>query len=77
MLQDVESFVLIARSMGPAELLDYDRDNEGLVVEEGLTTPMSPSSRALNIPVVGGIRYLLSQIEEGAPESSTVMRASS
>ena len=68
-LQDVESFVLIARSMGPAELLDYDRDKlRGLVVEEAsYNSHVAIVARALNIPVVGSIRYLLSQIEEGAP----------
>ncbi len=68
-LQDVESFVLIARSMGPAELLDYDRDKlRGLVVEEAsYNSHVAIVARSLNIPVVGGIRYLFSQIEEGAP----------
>ncbi len=49
-----EDMILVARSMGPAELLDYDRSRlRGLLLEEG-----SPSShvcivaRALNIPVV-------------------------
>ena len=35
-LESIDSFVLVARSMGPAELLDYDREKlRGLVVEEG------------------------------------------
>lgn len=49
-----DDMILVARSMGPAELLDYDRSRlRGLLLEEG-----SPSShvcivaRALNIPVV-------------------------
>ena len=68
-LELIDSFVLIARSMGPAELLDYDREKlRGLVVEEGsYNSHVAIVARALNIPVVGGIRYLFSQIEEGAP----------
>lgn len=49
-----DDIILVARSMGPAELLDYDqRRLRGLILEEG-----SPAShvcivaRALNIPVV-------------------------
>ena len=64
-----EGFVLIARSMGPAELLDYDhRRLRGLVVEEGsYNSHVAIVARALNIPVVGGVHYVLSQVEEGAP----------
>ena len=64
-----EGFVLIARSMGPAELLDYDhRRLRGLVAEEGsYNSHVAIVARALNIPVVGGIHYVLSQVEEGAP----------
>ena len=64
-----EGFMLIARSMGPAELLDYDhRRLCGLVVEEGsYNSHVAILARALDIPVVGGIHYVLSQVEEGAP----------
>ena len=64
-----EDFVLIARNMGPAQLLDYDRTRlRGLVLEEG-----SPNShvaivaRALNIPVVGHVRDALIRTEPGDP----------
>lgn len=60
-----DDIVLVARSMGPAELLDYDRRRlRALVLEEG-----SPSShvaivaRALDIPVVGQCTDVLTRIE--------------
>ena len=64
-----DGFVLIARSMGPAELLDYDRDRlRGLIVEEGsYNSHVAIVARAMGVPVVGGVGYVLSQVEEGAP----------
>jgi phosphotransferase system enzyme I (PtsP) len=57
--------VLFARSMGPAELLDYDRTKiRGLVLEEGSpTSHVAIVARALDIPVVGRIDSILDQIE--------------
>jgi phosphotransferase system enzyme I (PtsP) len=62
-----EEFILVARAMGPAELLDYDRRRlKGIVLEEG-----SPSAhvaivaRALNIPVVGRVKDVLNRVEAG------------
>ena len=62
-------FVLIARSMGPAELLDYDRESlRGLVIEEGTyNSHVAIVARAMGLPVVGGVSYILSQVEEGVP----------
>ena len=47
--------VLVARSMGPAELLDYERKHlRGLVIEEGTQSAhVSIVARALGIPTVG------------------------
>jgi len=63
-----DDLVLVARSLGPAELLDYDqRRLRGVIVEEG-----SPSShvcivaRALDIPVVQ-VSDALNRIEAGDP----------
>jgi phosphotransferase system enzyme I (PtsP) len=52
-----ESAVLVARSMGPAALLDYDRKRlRGLVLEEGgPTSHVAIVARALGIPAVGEI----------------------
>ena len=48
--------VVVARSMGPAELLDYGRNRIGaLVVEEAAgTSHIAIVARSLNIPLVGG-----------------------
>jgi phosphotransferase system, enzyme I, PtsP len=62
-----DEFVLVARNMGPAELLDYDRRRlRGLVLEEGSATAhVAIVARALDIPVLGRIAQLLSRIEPG------------
>jgi len=52
-----ENAILIARSMGPAALLDYDRKRlRGLVLEEGGPhSHVTIVARALGIPAIGGI----------------------
>jgi phosphotransferase system, enzyme I, PtsP len=62
-----DEFILIARSMGPAELLDYDRRRlKGLVLEEGSPTAhVAIVARALDIPVVGRVKDILAKVETG------------
>ena len=62
-----EEFILVARNMGPAELLDYDRRRlKGLVLEEGSPTAhVAIVARALDIPVVGCVEDLLARVETG------------
>lgn len=62
-----ESTILVAQNLGPAELLDYDRRFiKGLVLEEGVhTAHVAILARSLEIPVVGRIPLLLSQVETG------------
>ncbi|HJS32333.1 MAG TPA: phosphoenolpyruvate--protein phosphotransferase [Alphaproteobacteria bacterium] len=57
--------VVVAHAMGPAELLDYDRRKlKAVVLEEGSpTSHVSIIARALDIPMVGRVRELLSQVE--------------
>src|SRR5258705_3004866 len=52
-----DNALLIARAMGPAELLDYDRKRlRGLVLEEGTANShVSIVARALGIPAVGEV----------------------
>src|SRR5436309_11172862 len=52
-----DNAIIIARSMGPAALLDYDRSRlRGLVLEEGgPSSPVAIVARALGIPAVGDI----------------------
>ena len=60
-----ENIILVARNMGPAELLDYDRSClRGLVLEEGsATTHVAIVARALDIPVVGKMPAILDKVE--------------
>jgi phosphotransferase system enzyme I (PtsP) len=62
-----EDVVLVARSMGPAELLDYERGKiRALVLEEGSpTSHVAIVARALDIPVVGRVKGALLNIEPG------------
>lgn len=59
--------ILIARTLGPAELLDYDRTLvKGLVLEEGAPTAhVSILARAMGIPLIGRCRDASSHIEAG------------
>jgi len=58
---------LVARSMGPAALLDYDRKRvRGLVLEEGgATSHVAIVARALGIPTVGEIANATGLVEPG------------
>jgi phosphotransferase system, enzyme I, PtsP len=68
-VKNADYVILIARNMGPAQLLDYDRSKlAGLALEEGSATAhVSIVARALDIPVVGQARGLLDMIETGEP----------
>ena len=59
--------VVVARAMGPAELLDYDRAKlKALVLEDGSpTSHVAIVARALQIPVIGRIEGLLDKIDTG------------
>ena len=62
-----DEFILIARNMGPAEFLDYDRRRlKGLVLEEGSPNAhVAVVARALDIPVVGRVKDVLNRVEPG------------
>ncbi|WBQ12298.1 phosphoenolpyruvate--protein phosphotransferase [Hyphomonadaceae bacterium BL14] len=62
-----EGAVLIARSIGPAELLELDRRNlVGVAVEEGSQTSHAAIvAKALGIPMVGQIEGALDRVEDG------------
>ncbi|MEN3163423.1 phosphoenolpyruvate--protein phosphotransferase [Tistrella mobilis] len=64
-----DDMVVVARAMGPAELLDYDRTRlRGLVLEEGSATAhVAIVARALDIPVLGRVDGALSRITPGDP----------
>jgi len=62
-----ENAILVARSMGPAALLDYDRKRlRGLVLEEGgPTSHVTIVARALGIPTVGEIDNATGHVDPG------------
>jgi phosphotransferase system enzyme I (PtsP) len=64
-----DDVVVIARAMGPAQLLDYDRSRlRGLVLEEGSPTAhVAIVAHALDIPVVGRVRDAVAKIAPGDP----------
>lgn len=59
--------VLIARNLGPAELLEYDRRRlKAVLLEEGsLTSHMTIVARAMGVPVVGRLADVRHSVEEG------------
>jgi phosphotransferase system enzyme I (PtsP) len=59
--------VLIARNLGPAELLEYDRRRlKGVVLEEGsLTAHMTIVARAMGVPVIGRVHDIRHIVNEG------------
>ncbi|MDE1172893.1 MAG: phosphoenolpyruvate--protein phosphotransferase [Parvibaculaceae bacterium] len=59
--------IIIARNMGPAELLDYDKERlRGLVLEEGAANAhVSIVARALGIPTVGRAEGILDHVDPG------------
>ncbi|MEN8723248.1 MAG: phosphoenolpyruvate--protein phosphotransferase [Alphaproteobacteria bacterium] len=59
--------ILFARSMGPAELLDYDRSKlRGIVLAEGSpTSHVAIVARALDVPLVGRATEAINSVEDG------------
>ncbi|MDP8916630.1 MAG: phosphoenolpyruvate--protein phosphotransferase [Pseudomonadota bacterium] len=62
-----EDAILIARNLGPADLLEYDRTHlKGLLLEEGsAASHASIVARALQIPCVGRLAGLRDRVSEG------------
>jgi phosphotransferase system enzyme I (PtsP) len=62
-----DNAVLIARNLGPADLLEYDRKKlRGLLLEEGSAASHAAIvARALDIPCVGRIAGLRDRVSEG------------
>ncbi len=59
--------IIVARTMGAAELLDYPRENiRGLVLEEGsATSHVVIVARAMGVPVLGQAKGIVSMSEAG------------
>ncbi len=62
-----DDVVVVARSVGPAELLDYDPARlRGLIMERGSATAhVSIVARALDIPVIGQVMDLFAKVDAG------------
>jgi len=62
-----ERTVLVARTLGPAELLEYDREKlQAVVLEEGApSSHVAIVARALDIPVLGRCRGVLKEAHDG------------
>ena len=59
--------ILIARNLGPAELLEYDRKHlRGVALEEGSPTAhVTIIARAMGVPMLGRVRDLRTTVGEG------------
>lgn len=64
---DYTDIIIIATSMGPADLMDYDyKKIRGLVIEECTPTMhVAIVAKALNVPVISGIEGLFKEIKDG------------
>ncbi len=76
--------ILIARNLGPAELLEYDRRRlKGVILEEGsLTAHVTIVARAMGVPVLGRVRDVRRMVADGdallldGTEGSVIVRPS-
>ncbi|HJZ30594.1 MAG TPA: phosphoenolpyruvate--protein phosphotransferase [Hyphomicrobiaceae bacterium] len=61
--------ILVARSMGPADLLDYDRSRlRGLVIEDtGGQSHVAIVAKALGIAAIGNARGVMERVDQGDP----------
>lgn len=61
--------ILIARNLGPAELLEYDRRKlKGVILEEGsLTAHVTIIARAMGIPILGQVKNIRQVVREDDP----------
>ena len=66
-VEESTDIIIVAQSMGPAELMDYDHTKiRGLLLEEGTPTMhVAIVAKALNIPVVAKIKGLYEEIKSG------------
>ncbi|TMJ41266.1 MAG: phosphoenolpyruvate--protein phosphotransferase [Alphaproteobacteria bacterium] len=64
-----QNAIVVARNMGPAELLDYDRTKlRGVILEEGgSTSHVAIVARALGIPAMGQSEGIIDVVDTGTP----------
>ena len=64
---EADDIVVVAQTMGPAELMDYDYTRiRGLILEDGTPTMhVAIVAKALNIPVLAKIKGIFGEIQNG------------
>ena len=62
-----DAFILLAKNLGPAELLEYDAKKlEGIVLEEGSSTAhVTIIARMMDVPIVGRVPNISSLVSAG------------
>lgn len=63
-LKDLDGIIVVAKSLGPAELLEYQKYNvRAVLLEEGVQTAhVAILARSLNIPIIGRIPEVTTRI---------------
>lgn len=64
-----DAFILVAKSLGPAELLEYDQKRlKGVLLEEGSPTGhVAIIARMLDLPMIGRVPGIASVAQKGEP----------
>lgn len=64
---EAKDLIIVAQTMGPAELMDYDYSRiRGLILEDGTPTMhVAIVAKALNIPVLAKIKGIFGEIQNG------------
>ncbi len=64
---DAKDIIIVAQTMGPAELMDYDYSRiRGLILEDGTPTMhVAIVAKTLNIPVLSKIKGIFTEIHNG------------
>ena len=64
---NIDDIILVAQTMGPADLMDYDYTKiRGLIIEDGTPTMhVAIVAKALNIPVIAKIKGVFNDIKNG------------
>ena len=62
-----DDIIVVAQTMGPADLMDYDyKKIRGLIIEDGTPTMhVAIVAKALNIPVIAKIRGIFKDVKDG------------
>ncbi len=64
-----ENAIVVGRAMGPADLLDYNKDRvRGVVLSDaGVSSHIAVIAKAMDVSAVGGVKDIVNYVEEGDP----------